>query len=622
MSNFEQLLPGLHCFRDTCNVYVLVEDGDALIVDCGSGRVAEHLSEIGVTKVEWVLFTHHHRDQCSGAGELAASGAQLAVPQHERFLFDRVEDYWRQKRIYDNYNDRNTFFSLGESVPVARTLDDYETFTWRSFEFYILPAPGHTQGALTLVCEIDGTRVAFTGDLIHHGGKLYQLHAMEYDYGDLIGCNWTAQSVDALTRKEVDLVLPSHGPTIADPQGCVDALTGKLRQYARLHPDRLATTADGKFAHEIEMEELSPHLLWGTEETCSNFYVIRSDSGKAMVIDYPFASMALFGSALHSPEPYATLRFVEHHLDELRQRWGVEQFDVVIPTHIHDDHVCGIPHLQRHHGARCWALEDVAKVLESPRRWNTPCLLQAPIRVDRRFADGDLFTWEEFEFEIVFYPGQTEFHAGLLAHVDGRRVFFGGDSTYPMQRYIPGRTDDWMVNTVMRNSVNLAMHRKCADEFDRLKPDFLCPGHGPVWDIPPDAFAAHRHYVEEKERIWRELVPEPADMGIDLFWARLLPYQATLHPGDTLEYTLELRNAHDADTNFEASLSSTLELDVTPSAIEQTLAPDEKTTLDFQVTLPTNATYDPTRRYLLTADISANGLPHGQITEALITVSE
>src|SRR5258707_15524814 len=113
--------------------------------------------------------------------------------------------------------------------------------------------------------------------------------------------------------------------------------------------------------------------------------------------------MGLFMAAPHSPEPFAGLRFIEHRLDELQEKWGVHTFDVVVPTHIHDDHVCGIPYLARHHGTKCWALEDVAKVLEAPEKWNTPCLMSVPIRIDRRFDDGERFEWEGFEFEMVFY---------------------------------------------------------------------------------------------------------------------------------------------------------------------------------------------------------------------------
>ena len=86
-----------------------------------------------------------------------------------------------------------------------------------------------------------------------------------------------------------------------------------------LQSDRMG----GRFAHEIRMEAITPHLLWGTDATWSNFYVIRADNGKALFIDYPFSSMGTFATALHSSEPVATLRFIEHHLDELRDTWGV-----------------------------------------------------------------------------------------------------------------------------------------------------------------------------------------------------------------------------------------------------------------------------------------------------------
>ncbi len=54
----------LYRFEDTCNVYVLKSNDRALLIDLGSGDVLEHLTQIGVSQVDWVLFTHHHREQC------------------------------------------------------------------------------------------------------------------------------------------------------------------------------------------------------------------------------------------------------------------------------------------------------------------------------------------------------------------------------------------------------------------------------------------------------------------------------------------------------------------------------------------------------------------------------
>jgi glyoxylase-like metal-dependent hydrolase (beta-lactamase superfamily II) len=615
-------LDNLYLHEDTCNVYVLKHAEAALLIDCASGNVRDLLPDIGVKQIDWVLFTHHHRDQCFGALKLTPQGTQMAVPEHERHLFDRAHEYWQQKRIYDNYNDRNTFFTLGQDLPVAAVLEDYESFTWGPYTFHILPSPGHTSGSITLITEIAGVRVAFTGDLMHDGGKLYQLHAVELDYGDLLGANLVAQSIDALRKKDVHMALPSHGPAIQNPAECIKSLDSRLHALIPLQGYRMGLTPDKLFAHEIKMEEITPHLLWGSEETCSNFYVIRTDSGKSLFIDYPYASLSLFGAMLHSPEPFATLRFVEHHLDELCEEWGVKSFDVVVPTHIHDDHVCGIPYLQRHHDTECWALEDVAKVLAAPEKWNTPCLLKSPIRIDRQFEDGDTFEWEGIEFKIVFYPGQTEFHSAILAVIDGRRVLFSGDSSYPLSRFDAANKREWMVNPVMRNSVTLEMHRKCADEFDRLKADLLCPGHGPYVDIPAFAYEEHRRFVQQKEKLWGELVPSPADFGIDLFWARLLPYQSRMTPGQSKQFTLELRNPHDSHAEFEAILECTLPLKVEPEVGKLKLNAGEQGKINFIATAPAGTKSDSQRRHLATVLIACNGKQHGPIAEALVIVSE
>jgi glyoxylase-like metal-dependent hydrolase (beta-lactamase superfamily II) len=82
-----QLSEHLYHFADTCNVYLVV-DGDAgLLIDAGSGAVLDHLGEAGVRRVEWVLHTHHHRDQCWGTPRLRCHGARVAVPEYERHLF-------------------------------------------------------------------------------------------------------------------------------------------------------------------------------------------------------------------------------------------------------------------------------------------------------------------------------------------------------------------------------------------------------------------------------------------------------------------------------------------------------------------------------------------------------
>src|SRR5919204_2866470 len=97
---------GISCFRDTCNVYVLRSGRDAVLVDFGSGAVADHLPEIGVARVTDVLVTHHHRDQVQGLARAVAAGARIWVPPVEAELIADVDAHWQRRPLDVDYDLR------------------------------------------------------------------------------------------------------------------------------------------------------------------------------------------------------------------------------------------------------------------------------------------------------------------------------------------------------------------------------------------------------------------------------------------------------------------------------------------------------------------------------------
>jgi len=618
-----QLSEHLYVFKDTCNVYLLKDGNAGLIIDAGSGAVLDHLSQLGIERVEWVLHTHHHRDQCWGTPRLKEHGAQVAVPEYERHLFDQVELFWQTRRTYDNYNDRNTFFTSGRDLSVDAVLEDYETFRWRNYEFFVLPAKGHTFGSTTLIVCIDGELVAFTGDLMTRGGKLYQLHAMEYSYGTMEGILFTLQSVQALRKRQVDACYPSHGDPISDVSHDINRLERRLMDCVGLGRGMLVAGLDSIpesfFLPEPKFIPLSRHLLWGGQWTCSNIYVILSDSGKAMFVDYghSFLSHAHVGADHDGME---TVRFIEHHLDELYEHYRVTSFDLVVPTHIHDDHTCGIPFLQRHHGTRCWALEPVAQVLANPSAWaSTPCTFPKPIHIERVLQDKERFQWEEYDFEIHYAPGQTEFHSVYAAEIDGRKVAFTGDN-YFIDSVVMGGNNVEMrpyQTTVLRNSFQLGMHRRCAEVMRHLAPELICPGHRQVLECSKLDIDHYCNFIDRKEHVFRELVDEPVDHYVDLFWARLLPYVSQVEPGQRVEYRLLLRNNLEHPATYAARLIAPHGWNVAPELRSLSLEAGANGELALTATAPPTA--DEVRR-LVTAEIQIDGQSQGPISEALVTV--
>ena len=620
--SWTQLSDHLHRWSDTCNVYCVTRGDRGLLIDAGSGEVLDHLAEIGVKQIEWVLHTHHHRDQAWGTNRLRAAGVKVAVPEHERHLFDQADLFWQHKRVYDNYNDRNTFFTVAADIPVDAELADYESFRWHDLEFEILPAKGHTHGSSMLIGEIDGRRVAFTGDLMAAGGRLYQYHAMEYGYGDQQGALFTLESVQALRRQAPDVALPSHGDVIEDPSGDSDRLEQRLMALARLGAGSRIMGRDGGSGLDVlpnpSFTQVSRHLLWGGPLTCSNFYVLLSDSGKACFIDYGHSFNAHMATG-NEREDGDTMRFVVHHLDELRERYGVTSIDVVLITHIHDDHTAGVPYLIRHEGTKAWTLDEVAQVLEDPAAWSsTPCTLETPIAISRTFTDGERFGWEEYEFEIHHAPGQTEFHSVIATRVDGRKVAFTGDNVF--LELAPGitgaETTQIYQTTVLRNSLQLWMHRKCADVMERVAPDLVCPGHRQLipWDTTKSV--EYRDFIERKERVVRELVGNPADHFVDLWWSRLLPYQRDASAGERLSFRLLLRNNQQQPARFEARLLAPDGWATSAAYAALDLDAGARGELDLVATAPNHSDV----RRIVTADIRIDGAAQGPVAEALVTV--
>jgi len=98
---FTEVAPGIHCWSDTCNVYVIKDGSAAILIDLGDGSVLDALPQLGVTQVEWVLYTHHQREKDSPVNG-SSSGHQPAcrVGYHSEWMsiagsssIRRLEDF-------------------------------------------------------------------------------------------------------------------------------------------------------------------------------------------------------------------------------------------------------------------------------------------------------------------------------------------------------------------------------------------------------------------------------------------------------------------------------------------------------------------------------------------------
>ena len=82
----------------------------------------------------------------------------------------------------------------------------------------MLPTPGHTLGSITLLATVDKRRVAFSGDLIFAPGKIVNLYDTQVNYGGSEGIDLGIFSLSRLREQKPELLLPSHGEPMPDPE--------------------------------------------------------------------------------------------------------------------------------------------------------------------------------------------------------------------------------------------------------------------------------------------------------------------------------------------------------------------------------------------------------------------
>jgi glyoxylase-like metal-dependent hydrolase (beta-lactamase superfamily II) len=288
--------------------------------------------------------------------------------------------------------------------------------------------------------------------------------------------------------------------------------------------------------------------------------------------------------------------------------------DVAMPSHMHDDHLNGFPHLVRHHGAKVWCYENMVDVLQNPRGYNLGCILGEPIKIDRSFGNGETFKWEEFEFQVFHSPGHTEYQMVLFSTIDGARVAFTGDAFFP-------RGDGTLRhNLIFRNWVENDSHVKSIRTILEHEPNIVAPGHGKPFLSNRADLESLKARLEDQQKYFFDVIADPdCDFGLNPSWARLYPYQLQTKTGSTAAVELRVRNYRSSPMHVEAALVLPPGWKASPEMQELTVAPKGDGSAGFTVSVPEN--WDREKpRVAVAADIRANGQYLGQIAEGVADI--
>ena len=611
-SDTVELSDNLHVYRGPINVGILRSGDTALLFDCGDGTVAESLPDLGINKVDRILFTHHHRDQACGARGFVAKGTKLVVPEAEQAWFDDVETYWNDpKSRWDIYNFHPHRLMLTESVPVAATVKPGDQIQWHGVRITVLDTPGHTDDSVSYLVEVDGRKTVFCGDAIYDVGQIWELYSLQKgyqrgsrrisDYHGFLGAqDALIESLGRIKAAGPDTLVPSHGNVMEEPPKAIDKLLAQLQicydRYVgisalRHYFPQLFQDFEGRPGHmpigpDIEVPACLRH--YGTS------WVIVSNDKAAFVLD-----------AGH-----------ERRIDDLKKLienenlTGVEGLWI---THYHNDHVAAVPQFLEAFACPCLADKHVAQVISDPMAWRIPCISPSVAKMEKSLEHGHSWKWHEFTLTSYFLPGQTLYHGGLLVEGHGLRMLFVGDS------FTPAGIDDYCALNRNWLGPNVGFNA-CLDLMQELKPTHLFNCHVNVaFNFTPEQYDSMRKNLAERERLFGDLFPwDHANYGMDESWVRTFPYEQQAKPGDDLALQAVVTN-HSPDTKESAARPVLPAAWTTKSSAWTTLSVPAKaeTSLTVNIKIPTDA---KPGRYVIPIDIRYADRLLPQFTEAIVVV--
>lgn len=595
----------LAVFQGPINVGILLDGRKALLIDCGDGSVAGRLPELGAASAGQVLFTHHHRDQACGVHALRAG--RIGVPRAERDYFDKVDAYWKDpKSRWHIYNQHPHHLMLAEPVRVDATFGDGDELTWGPARISVLSTPGHTDGSVSYLVEVDGRRTAFCGDAIYDAGRIWELYSLQKgiqtsDYHGFLGAReQLKQSLGRIKDTRPDRLVPSHGRIITEPAKAIDALTARLdlcydRYVAisalRHYFPKMFTGYAGRQDHmPIRPGKPVPVCLrhFGTT------WMLVSRDKAAFVMDCGSTS-------------------VIDQTKKLIDAGEVRTVEGLWVTHYHDDHVDAIPQFQKAFDCPCITDRQVAEVITDPLAWRLPCISPSKARVDRSTKDGDSWDWREFRLTAYHFPGQTLYHSGLFVEGDGLRMLFVGDS------FTMAGIDDYCAHNRVWLGRGVGFDR-CLALIEKLRPTHIFNCHvKEAFDFTPGQIRFMRANLAGREKLYGELFPwDHANYGMDEPWVRCDPYEQRAQPGGEVPLHVVVTN-HSTEAR-EAACRAVMPRSLGGKATTWTRAVvPAKTEGSLPLSLPIPADAKP-GRYVTAVDLLYDQRTLPQFTEAIVVL--
>lgn len=520
-----EIAKNIGVYQDTCNVYVIKSGDRGLLIDTGSGSILDALPQWGINRVDNVLLTHSHYDQCFGISRMLDYGADVKAIAAERLYYSDMEnrEYWN--RHYPLETSMTSYFvpSRGDDR-VNCVLEPGSSFGWEGIQIDVISAAGHTKDQLAYVVHHESGNILFCGDALYGGGKVWMGYALDWDHWTSVGIDAACTTLERFQGLNLSMLAPSHGVVIE--HNIADELEStliNLNEYSKLKSfeQYCGDKGFGRFsarvpyeyfymADGVKAQKISEHL-WVQD----NSYFLISDNKECLMVDCGY--------------PY-----MRHFLPKFSDMAGLEKISAAIVSHAHSDHTEGMSFLQKEMGTKVWALDRLKEILESPGKYWHPWSRWDSFKVDREFADGEKVKWNEYEMVFHWYPGQTAFTCAVETVVDGSKVLFSADNFFPVEQW----HGTGGVMGLNRGLPDGYLHS--AGKTLQIRPQWILPGHEFPFKFDSAEFEARERWAEELIRSMERLSPDGDwQTHFNPHASTIHPFMQSAFPNETVTVTLQ-----------------------------------------------------------------------------------
>lgn len=589
---------------------VLIERNDARLAVYG-------WAQDDAKGIDRVLLAHGRRDLVWKARPIVMAGAGAIAPTRALYALEKPGDFWEAftKTRYHDYGQQSTKIPAAP-LKVERWVKEGDEINWQGLTFRVLETPGYTRGSVSYITELDGKKIAFTGDLIYDDGRIFDLYSFQdaiteaqirgyHGYGSRLG--ELVSSLRKVAAEKPDVIVPARGPVITKPQKTIDRLVGRVQS---LYRNYLSTNALHWYFKEERMRMCGERVL-GTGADVELMPYSRHEETPDWIYENGTSRLLVSESGHGFLLDCGSQRVIDA-IKDFVSKGVIKQVDGIWVTHYHDDHTDYIQAASEAFQCPIYATKEYADVLEHPEAYHLPAMTANAMKEVTVVDDGQEMKWHEFDLSFHFFPGQTLYHGALLAKKkDETPILFVGDS------FAPSGMDDYCV--LNRNFVHEDTgFLLCLKKLRAMKGDFwLINEHiRHVFTFTDEELDYLERRYRKRIETLKELFPwDDPNYGIDEQWAVFYPYGASLSPGETAELEVRITNHSPIERTFHVTPHANDGLQLLDHQPFVTLPPRQSGSIEVQIRAGSEAC-----KSLVTADIRSEGMEFREWVEAFVTV--